>query len=86
MDVIALHHSGVNNVVSTLGTAVTPDNLEQCFKYTKEIICCFDGDRAGKDAAWKGVRNIMSVINERTKVSYLAKIQARSNAVTLKVV
>ena len=71
MDVIALHQSGVNNVVATLGTAVTPDNLEQCFKYTKEIICCFDGDRAGKDAAWKGVRNIMSVIKDGNNISFV---------------
>ena len=71
MDVIKLYQSGVKNCVATLGTAVTKENLIQCFKYTKEIICCFDGDKAGEKAAWQGVQNIMSVIKDGDAVSFV---------------
>ena len=71
MDVIALHQEGIKNVVATLGTAVTTENLEQCFRYTKEIICCFDGDKAGQDAAWKGVNNIMSIFKDGNEINFI---------------
>ena len=71
MDVIALHQAGIKNVVATLGTAVTQDNLIQCFKYTREIICCFDGDNAGEKAAWQGVQNIMSVLKDGDIISFV---------------
>ena len=71
MDAIALYQAGIKNVVATLGTAVTQENLVQCFKYTKEIICCFDGDKAGEKAAWQGVENIMPVINDGDVISFV---------------
>lgn len=71
MDVIKLYQSGVKNCVATLGTAVTKENLIQCFKYTKEIICCFDGDKAGEKAAWQGVKNIMPVIKDGDAISFV---------------
>ena len=71
MDVIALTQAGIKNVVATLGTAVTQDNLIQCFKYTREIICCFDGDNAGEKAAWQGVENIMSVLKDGDIISFV---------------
>ena len=71
MDVIALYQAGIENSVATLGTAVTQENLVQCFKYTKEIICCFDGDKAGEKAAWQGVKNIMPVINDGNVISFV---------------
>ena len=71
MDVIALHQAGIKNVVATLGTAVTQENLTQCFKYTNEIICCFDGDAAGEKAAWQGVENIIPVIKDGDVISFV---------------
>ena len=71
MDVIKLYQEGIKNCVATLGTAVTKENLIQCFKYTREIICCFDGDQAGKKAAWQGVENIMSVIKDGDAISFV---------------
>ena len=71
MDVIALHQANIENVVATLGTAVTEENLTQCFKYTREIICCFDGDKAGEKAAWQGVENIMKVIKDGNVISFV---------------
>ena len=71
MDVIKLYQEGIKNCVATLGTAVTKENLIQCFKYTREIICCFDGDQAGKKAAWQGVENIMPVIKDGDAISFV---------------
>lgn len=51
MDVIALAQYGINNAVATLGTALTENHLQKLFRYTSEIIFCFDGDSAGRRAA-----------------------------------
>jgi len=51
MDVIALAQFGIHNAVATLGTALTPDHLQKLFRYTSELVFCFDGDKAGRRAA-----------------------------------
>ena len=51
MDVIALAQFGINNAVATLGTALTENHLQKLFRYTSEIVFCFDGDSAGRRAA-----------------------------------
>ena len=51
MDVIALAQYGINNAVATLGTAITENHLQKLFRYTSEIVFCFDGDSAGHRAA-----------------------------------
>ena len=53
MDVIALAQFGITYAAATLGTAVTDVNLEQIFRFAPQTVFCFDGDRAGHDAAWK---------------------------------
>ena len=55
MDVVALSQFEVNNAVATLGTATTDDHLEKLFRAAPEVIFCFDGDRAGREAAWKAL-------------------------------
>lgn len=55
MDVLALVQQGVMNVVGTLGTATTEQHLQLLFRYTDKIIFCFDGDNAGKKAAWRAL-------------------------------
>lgn len=55
MDVLALVQQGVTNVVGTLGTATTEQHLQLLFRYTDKIIFCFDGDNAGKKAAWRAL-------------------------------
>ncbi len=71
MDVISLFQAGIKNAVATLGTAVSQENLAQCFKYTKEIICCFDGDKAGVNAAWRCVENIIPIIKDGDAISFV---------------
>lgn len=71
MDVIALAQMGVRNVVATLGTATTSDHLKQLFKVVPEIIFCFDGDRAGRDAAWRAVENALPIMRDGHIIRFL---------------
>ncbi|MBT3506602.1 MAG: DNA primase, partial [Methylococcales bacterium] len=55
MDVIALAQFGLRNAVATLGTAPTRAHFDLLFRFTAEIILCFDGDEAGLKAAWRAI-------------------------------
>ena len=55
MDVARLHQAGVNYAVATLGTATTPEHLRRVFKLVNEVVFCFDGDKAGRAAAWRAL-------------------------------
>lgn len=55
MDVLALVQHGITNVVGTLGTATTEQHLQVLFRYADQLIFCFDGDNAGKKAAWRAL-------------------------------
>jgi len=55
MDVVSLHQHGVTNAVASLGTATTPQHIDILSKTSNSIIFCFDGDNAGKNAAWKAL-------------------------------
>jgi DNA primase len=57
MDVVRLHQAGVTYAVATLGTATTQEHLNKIFKLTSEVVFCFDGDRAGRQAAWRALEN-----------------------------
>jgi len=64
LDVITLAQAGVDYAVATLGTAVSEAHLELIYRYTSEIVFCFDGDKAGREASWKAVTAIFSVLKE----------------------
>jgi DNA primase len=55
MDAIALHQAGLPIAVATLGTATTPEHTEVLFRAAPDVVFCFDGDRAGRAAAWKAL-------------------------------
>jgi DNA primase len=55
MDVIAAHQAGTTNAVATCGTALTPQQLKLIQRYTKNIVFCFDGDGAGKEATFRAI-------------------------------
>lgn len=57
MDVIALAQHGVDNAVATLGTATSTYHIQLLSKYTKQVIFCFDGDEAGRQAAWRALES-----------------------------
>ncbi len=69
-DVIALYINGFKNVVATLGTAFTKSHLNKLLRYTKNIIFCFDGDKAGKNAAWKALTNSLSEIRDNVSIEF----------------
>ncbi|MEP7313842.1 MAG: DNA primase [Pseudomonadota bacterium] len=59
MDVVRLHQAGIPYAVATLGTATTPEHLKRAFRVVSEVIFCFDGDRAGRAAAWRALNNAL---------------------------
>ncbi|MGH8476014.1 MAG: DNA primase [Methylococcales bacterium] len=64
MDVIMLVQNGVRNAVATLGTALSRNHLDTLFRHSGELIFCFDGDQAGKQAAWRAVEIALPVLRE----------------------
>ena len=63
MDVIALAQAGIVNAVATLGTATSTSHIQLLNKHTSKIIFCFDGDEAGKKAAWRALESALPVLN-----------------------
>jgi DNA primase len=71
MDVIALAQFGIRYAVATLGTATTPDHLERLFRVSRELVFCFDGDSAGRDAAWKALKTSLASAREGREIRFL---------------
>jgi DNA primase len=71
MDVVRLHQAGITYAVATLGTATTPEHLKRVFKICQEVIFCFDGDRAGRAAAWRALENSLSQVLEGRQMRFL---------------
>lgn len=71
MDVVALAQAGINNAVATLGTATTPMHLQRLFRHTPNITFSFDGDRAGRAAAWKALEVCLPSVQDGNQVSFL---------------
>jgi len=71
MDVVALAEAGIDNAVATLGTATTPMHLQRLFRHTPNIIFSFDGDRAGRAAAWKALETSLPSLQDGFQVSFL---------------
>jgi DNA primase len=71
MDVVALAQFGIRNAVATLGTAVTVEHLDILFRQVSEIVFCFDGDNAGKKAAWKALELVLPLLAETRTVKFL---------------
>ncbi|MEZ5565499.1 MAG: DNA primase [Gammaproteobacteria bacterium] len=71
MDVVMLAAHGVRNVVGTLGTATTTEHLRRIFAVVPELIFCFDGDRAGRDAAWRAMQVCLPTLHDGRQVRFL---------------
>ncbi|MFP4602556.1 MAG: DNA primase [Halochromatium sp.] len=71
MDVIALAQFGVPYAVATLGTATTPEHLTRLLRSAPELVFCFDGDRAGREAAWKALQIALPQATGRTPIRFL---------------
>lgn len=71
MDAAALYQFGFEDAVATLGTAVTSDHLELMFRATSVVVFCFDGDDAGRRAAWKGLEAALPAMKSDREVRFL---------------
>ncbi len=70
MDVVALARHGIDFAVGTLGTATTPEHLNRLFRLTDNVDFCFDGDRAGRKAAWRALETALPLIREGRQVRF----------------
>lgn len=71
MDVVALAQYGVSQAVATLGTATTPDHAELLFRNAPDVFFCFDGDRAGRSAAWKALESVLPRMKDGRQAFFL---------------
>jgi DNA primase len=71
MDVVALARHGIDFSIATLGTATTTDHLNILFRLTDNVIFSFDGDRAGKAAAWRALENALPQVREGRQIRFV---------------
>ncbi|ASU21464.1 DNA primase [Vibrio qinghaiensis] len=71
MDVVALAQYGVDYSVASLGTSTTGDHLQLLFRQTNTVVCCYDGDRAGREAAWRALENALSYLKSGNILKFL---------------
>jgi len=71
MDVIALAQHGVEYAVATLGTATTPAHAQKLFRMSDTVVFCFDGDEAGRRAAWRALENALPVLSDGKQPGFL---------------
>lgn len=71
MDVIALFQHGITYAAATLGTATTTNHIRRLLRYTSDIVFCFDGDQAGRTAAWRALQTVFPLMNDQLQVRFL---------------
>lgn len=71
MDVVALAQFGVNYAVASLGTSTTSEQIQLLFRSTEQVICCYDGDRAGRDAAWRALENALPYLEDGRQLKFI---------------
>ena len=71
VDVVRLHQFNISCAVATLGTATTPEHLKRIFQLVPEVVFAFDGDRAGRAAAWRALQNVLPEALEGREIRFL---------------
>jgi DNA primase len=71
MDVVALAQHGIEYAIASLGTATTTDQIQKAFRTSHEIVYCYDGDNAGKQAAWRALENTLPVLRDGLVARFL---------------
>ncbi len=71
MDVIALSQNGVGNAVATLGTATTPTHVQKLLRQVDRIVFAFDGDNAGRKAAWRALENALEALADNKQIGFV---------------
>lgn len=71
MDAVRLHQAGIPYAVATLGTATTPEHFKRIFRLVSEVVFAFDGDRAGRAAAWRALQHALPEAREGREIRFL---------------
>jgi DNA primase len=71
MDVIALAQQGLRNAVATLGTATSEEHLKRLFRLVPSVLFCFDGDTAGRNAAWRALEAALPNLQDGRRARFL---------------
>ncbi|MBR8845821.1 DNA primase [Pseudoalteromonas sp. JC3] len=71
MDVVALAEKGIDYAVAALGTATTAEHMQTLFRNTDRVICCYDGDRAGRDAAWRALDHALPNLKDGKSLQFV---------------
>jgi len=71
MDVIALAQAGIPNAVATLGTASGTVHFSKLYQFAPRVVCCFDGDRAGRAAAWKALAMALPAVKDGCQLRFM---------------
>ncbi|HBH63006.1 MAG TPA: DNA primase, partial [Erwinia persicina] len=71
MDVVALAQFGVDYAVASLGTSTTAEHIQLLFRSTNTVICCYDGDRAGREAAWRALETALPYMNDGRQLRFM---------------
>lgn len=71
MDVVALAQYGIDYAVAALGTATTSDHIHTLFRTTAEVVCCYDGDNAGREAAWRALDNALPHLQDGRELKFV---------------
>ena len=71
MDVIALAQQGLRNAVATLGTATSEEHLKRLFRIVPSVLFCFDGDAAGRKAAWRALESTLPSLQDGRRARFL---------------
>jgi DNA primase len=71
MDAVRLHQSGVDYAVATLGTATTAEHFKRLFRLVPSVVFAFDGDRAGRAAAWRALQQALPEAREGREIRFL---------------
>ncbi len=71
MDVVRLAQAGIHYAVATLGTATTPEHLNRLFRVTGDVVFSFDGDRAGRQAAWRALETCLPFAKDGKQIQFL---------------
>ncbi len=71
MDAVRLHQYGIHYAVATLGTATTPEHFKRIFRIVSEVVFAFDGDRAGRAAAWRALQHALPEARQGREIRFL---------------
>ena len=71
LDVVSMSQAGLPMCVAALGTALSTDQMRKLFRYVDDVVCCFDGDRAGRQAAWRALEATLPILIEGKRMQFV---------------